>query len=186
MVYSVLSMKSRQISVDVRNKSILLVLLLGFAFPWVAGAQITVQGDLAHELELLPGMTHSGSIVLRNGGTTPAEVKMYQTDYRSEVPRQHFYEDPGTTPRSNAAWISISPMRFTVPAGESYTVSYVLEVPADSSLGGTFWSVLMIEPIPPESPESVDAVPNETSVGIITLIRYGFKFVTHIGTSGTV
>jgi len=77
-------------------------------------------------------------------------------------------------------------MRVTVPVGETYTVSYVIEVPPDPSLSGSYWSVLMIQPVPSESPESVEADPNETTVGVITVIRYGFRFITHIGTSGTV
>lgn len=163
----------------------IIVILAVFITALPAHAQVSVRGDLHRELEVLPGTTHSGTIVLENYDTKPAEVKLYQTDYRTESPGQNFYETPGSHPRSNAGWISISPMRFTIPAGETYSVTYVLEVPADPDLTGSYWSVLMIEAIPPESPESAEADPNQSTVGIITVIRYAFGFVTHIGTTGT-
>jgi len=149
-------------------------------------AQVSVHGNLTRELEVLPGSTHSGTIVLENYDTKPAEVKLYQTDYRTESPGQNFYDSPGSHPRSNAAWVSISPMRFTIPPGQTYTVPYVLEVPLDPDLSGSYWSVLMIEAIPPESPESIEADPNETTVGIVTVIRYAYGFITHVGNTGTI
>ena len=167
-----------------KNRSWLVIVFL-FWSAWSASGQVTVQGPLTHEVELLPGGSHSGIIVLQNTGNRTEEVKLYQTDYRSQSPGQHFYEDPGTSARSNADWISTSPKRFTVPPGERYGISYVMEVPGDPSLSGTYWSVLMIEPVPAQSPESYDADPEKTSVGIITLLRYAVRFVTHIGTTGT-
>lgn len=165
---------------------LLLALMVSTALPATIAAQVSVDGALSHEMELQPGGVHSGTITLLNSGSRLEEVKLYQMDYRSESPGRNYYEDPGVNPRSNAAWISTSPKRFSIPPGESYTISYVLEVPADDTLTGTYWSILMMEPIPPESPESQEADPEEMTVGIQTRIRYAFNFVTHIGTSGTV
>jgi len=145
-----------------------------------------LRGELTHEFSLLPGSSHYGTIDLQNTGTQIEEVKLYQTDYRSSGDGKSFYEDPGTNPRSNASWISLSPRRFFVPPGETYTISYAISIPDDETMEGTYWSVLMIEPVPPESPESQQADPSETSVGIRTVLRYGLRFVTHIGDTGTV
>ena len=163
---------------------ILLTLLIGSATS--IGAEISVRGRLTHELELLPGSTHSGTIVIQNVGNRTEEVKLYQTDYRSESPSFHHYEDAGTNQRSNSSWISFSPSRFTVPPDQSHTISYVLEVPMDESLSGTYWSVLMVEAIPPESPESIEADPDRPRVAVLQLIRYAVRLITHIDSTGTV
>jgi hypothetical protein len=149
-------------------------------------AQVGVMGPLTYEVEVRPGHTHSGTIVLQNNGAALAEVKLYQTDYRTEGFGSHYYDDPGTNPRSNASWVHISPMRFSIPAGENYTISYVMEIPADDTLNGTYWSMLMVEPIPAQSPESTQAEPDAFAVGIVTVFRYAVALVAHIDNTGTV
>lgn len=178
------AMKSCHKRIARRNQALLIAILL-LILPSSLFSDVSVQGSLTHELELLPGSTHAGVIVLYNSGPETQEVKLYQTDYRSQSPGQNYYEEPGTNPRSNSSWVTFSSQRLTVPAGESFSVPYVLEVPLDPSLSGTYWSVLMVEPIPPESPESVTSDPNQVTFGIRTVFRYALRFITHIGTSGT-
>jgi hypothetical protein len=45
-----------------------------------AGAAVTVASDLTHEHVARPGEQYRGTILLRNGSSTPGEVKLYQTD----------------------------------------------------------------------------------------------------------
>jgi hypothetical protein len=169
---------------SLRRIAALIVLLCGWAAP--ASAQVSVSGPLTVDVELEPGTTHTGTIVLENVGPKPAEVKLYQTDYRSESPALYFYDDPGSTPRSNASWIAVSPLRFSVPAESQYTVSFTIEVPADPSLSGTYWSMLMVEPVPPGSPESATAPEGEVALGVVTILRYGVRMITNVGEPGTV
>lgn len=44
----------------------------------------------------------------------------------------------------------------------------------------------MVEPIPAGSPESVSAPEGEVAVGVITVLRYAVRLVTHVGQEGTV
>lgn len=163
-----------------------LVVVIGLIFAVLPmSADVGVRGDLIHELELESGTTHSGSVTLENYSDRFVEVKLYQTDFRSESPETYFYEDPGSHGRSNANWIDVSPNRVTIASGETFAVSYVIRVPENIELEGTYWSVLMVEPIAADSPESVESDPNETTVGIRTVIRYGVKLVTNIGSTGT-
>ena len=149
-------------------------------------AQVSVNSPLTIELEVLPGSRHTGTIVLENVGSVREEVRLYQTDYRSERPASFHYESPGGHARSNASWISVAPLRFSIPPGARYLVPYTIDIPADATLSGTFWSVLMIEPIPPASPESAAAAPDQVAVGVVTLLRYAVRLVTHIGETGAV
>ena len=163
-----------------------IVILLGGAFAPSLAAQVSVNGPLSVEVELEPGSRHTGTIILENQGQRMEEVKLYQTDYRSESPSRHFYEDPATNPRSNASWISVGPLRITIPPESRYTVPFTIDVPPDQTLSGTYWSVLMVEPVPARSPESAAAADREVTVGVVTLIRYAVRLVTHVGEAGTV
>lgn len=145
-------------------------------------AIIAVMGDLSHERTSAPGETYSGTIVVRNMGDSPEEVKIYQTDYRFNCEGKSFYDEPGNHPRSNAGWITFSPKRVMIPPKEEMSIQFMVEVPASDSLFGTYWSVLMVEPIPRSSPES--SLPERT-LGIQTVVRYAIQIVTHIGDTGT-
>lgn len=144
-------------------------------------ADITIEGSLTHEYSAEPGETIDGSISIQNSGSEPEEVKLFLTDYSSSADGSHYYLDPNTTPRSNASWITLSPQRVTIPAGETYSARYSLTTPNDKTLGGTYWSMLMIEPIPKDSPESSGYDPEQATVGITTVLRYGIRMITHFG-----
>jgi hypothetical protein len=171
---------------DLYHRRRLVFLALAVVLAGSATAQITVEGSLTQRVELEPGASHSAVIVVKNLGENPADVRLIQYDYRRDALGQRYYTEPRSLERSNAEWISISPRRFTIPAGEDHSISYVLTVPSDQSLDGSYWSMLMIEPVPDASPESSDFDPEETSVGITTLVRYAVLFVTNIGASGTI
>lgn len=154
--------------------------ILGVAFS--AQGMIAVMGDLTHERISSPGETYSETIVVRNLGDSPEEVKIYQTDYRFNCEGKSFYDEPSNFPRSNAGWIAFSPKRLMIPPKEEMSIQFVVQVPALDSLFGTYWSVIMVEPIPRSSMES--SLPERT-LGVQTVVRYAIQIVTHIGDTGT-
>jgi hypothetical protein len=44
----------------------------------------------------------------------------------------------------------------------------------------------MVEPIPGESPESKDFDPEKTSMGVMTVLRFAIRMITHMGGTGSV
>jgi len=161
---------------------ILRILLVAVA----AHGQIFIEGSLAHDREVEPGQSYSGTIEVGNAGTEEQAVRVYQTDYLFNAQGETFYGEAGSLPRSNGLWISVFPSRFTVPAKGSVAVTYRIEVPVDPNLRGTYWSMLMVEGIPPDSLEAnADEEPPEPSIGIRQLLRYGIQIVTDIGSTGS-
>jgi hypothetical protein len=159
------------------------VILLTFCL--VAQAGVVIVGSLIHEKETGIGETYTGQIVASNNSDDkPQEVKLYQQDYFFEAEGKIFYNEPGTQIRSNAKWITYSPARFIIPPKENLIINYSIKVPNDPSLKGTYWSVLMVEGVPEESPESALSTTRQIQVGIIQLIRYSIQLVSHIGTTG--
>ncbi len=152
-----------------------LVLLLAGAS---ARADLSIDGDLAHEFAAAPGQRFEGVITIINAGGKPAQAKIYQTDYHFEAGGVNYFDDPGTRPRSNAKWISVAPKSVTVPAGQRAIVSFSVAVPNDPSLFGSYWSMIMVEEVNDASADP------KARMSITQVVRYGIQVVTTIGATG--
>ncbi|MFE8034074.1 hypothetical protein [Thiohalocapsa marina] len=148
-----------------------------------AHAGVIVQSDMTQEHRAQPGERYRGTIVLRNPGDTTAEAKLYQTDYGFDAEGRNDYGPPGQLPRSNAGWISLTREVVTVPPKGTERIDYEVKVPSGDQLSGTYWSMLMVEPIPETSRESAADLPEGTT-SVTQLLRFGIQLVTHIGSSG--
>jgi hypothetical protein len=165
----------------IRYKTILLAALL--ILPGTAArAAVSVVGDLSDERNVKPGESYSGTIVVRGMSDVPEEIKIYAADYLFSSDGKSYYNEPGSAARSNARWITFSPVRVLVPPQQDVTINYTVKVPAADSLIGTYWSILMIEPIPKASAE---AGGGERTIGITAVTRYAYQIITNIGDSGT-
>jgi len=146
-----------------------------------ASAQITVRGRLAHDTPAMPGQEITGSILVDNETMDIQQARVYQTDYLFFADGTNAYNEPGTSARSNARWVSWSPQAVTVPPNGSVTISYRIAVPADAD-PGSYWSMLMVEAIDPESAESTlgDEPPADREVGFRQVTRYGVQVAVHV------
>lgn len=166
-----------------RTRLATVLALLLAAGPGRAG--INVVGGLGRELVLQPGARSEGRILLRNSGPQAQQVSIYQTDYRFWCDGRSEYGEPGTTPRSNATWLTVTPRQLTVPAGGTESVHYAVHVPEDPALIGTYWSIIMVEPLatPEASSDRIDD--GQHRMGLRAVVRYGVQVVTHISDTGT-
>jgi len=163
-----------------RRAEIISILCIVLSFPWSVRAGIAVLGGLTHERSVLPGEMYRGTVVIRNDGEEQEEVKIYQSDYLFFCDGSNAYGEPGEVPRSNAEWIEFRPSRVTVPPHEDVEVHYSLQVPYDLGLIGTYWSMLMVEPVP----DPLKAREQQEGVSIKVLVRYAIQIITHIGATG--
>ncbi|MBI2298715.1 MAG: hypothetical protein HYU66_07155 [Armatimonadetes bacterium] len=160
------------------------MLLLGQAAT-PARAGISVVGGLSRESVVRPGARTEGRIVLRNTGSETQQVRVFQTDYRFTCDGRNDYGEPGSTPRSNARWLALTPSQLTVPAGATESAYYTLHVPDDPTLTGTYWSIVMVEPIPGQALEPPRPDEGKAKLGLQSVVRYGIQIVTHIADTGT-
>lgn len=170
-------------------KKVLLFVTLFFVSAQFCCAGILVIGGLSREKTVNRGEKYEGLIYLKNTGDRANEIKVYQTDYLFFDDGKNFYGDPGSNPRSNAQWLSLGPKRISIPSGDTVSVYYTVNVPNDPELTGSYWSMIMVEPIPETSPESTLENAKEEKQGIKfgvqTIIRYGIQIVTEIDDTGT-
>lgn len=139
-------------------------------------------GTLTLEREARPGEVYRGTLQLLNSDTIARTASVYQTDYLFYSDGSNTFSDPGSMPRSNASWLTFSPHEVEVPPQQSALVSYEIHVPADSTLQGTYWSMLMIE----EIEEAVHAALHlrKHQAGVRQVVRYGVQCVTQIAETG--
>jgi hypothetical protein len=152
----------------------------------LAAAQVALVSSATEQFVARAGEEYTGVARVRNMGAVPQEAKVYLADYRPEADGRARFPEPGSSTRSNAPWITVSPSRLVIPPGETVDVSYRVTVPADAPLSGSYWSMLMIEGIPSSSDESAHRTPSRgrTEVAIRATVRYGVQLVTHVGESG--
>ncbi|MGE5558832.1 MAG: hypothetical protein ACM3WV_09495 [Bacillota bacterium] len=161
--------------------------LTAFILLWLASysfANISVAGSLSHEKTAQPGTIYEGVIELNNPDKVSSEVKIYATDYLFYADGRNIYGLPGTNPLSNAEWITLSEQRATVPPQNKVPVHYTVKVPQDQNLKGTYWSMVMIEPVKKAGISGTTPKKNRTTLGVSVQIRYGVQLITNIGNTG--
>jgi len=154
----------------------------------VAQAAVSIEGPLTHKKVIEPGQTYRGAIQVRNSANKMAEVRVYQRNYLSNAKGERLYlslSNKKGAKRSNAHWISFRPEILRVPPKSVAAVHYIVRVPKSRHLEGTYWSVLMVEPIPESSPLSSKKRKKEVSVGIQQVMRFAIQMVSQIGDTGT-
>lgn len=155
-------------------------LFLFIAFAGVSAyGEISVEGELYRERTVTAGQRYEGAITVSNNGDAKRKVKIYQTDYKTHSSGEIVYGDPGNQPRSNANWVEFERNELQIAAGSKSSFRYEITVP-DKELSGSYWSTIMVEPVPEET--------NQNQQGGTTLtqtIRYCIKIVTNIEDTGS-
>jgi len=162
-------------------KALTVFCLFVLSFAYFCSAKVIVVGKLTHEQNLPPGQPFDGTIVLENTAESDAEVRVYQTDYWFTADGLSRYDPPGTISRSNATWLSLSDEYITIPAGQRFPLFYQGNVPSDTSLSGTYWSMIMVEPVSDFSYDTIADADHRVRMGITTKTRYGIQVITNIG-----
>lgn len=135
-------------------------------------ASIVITNGLTHSYKLKEGTLQKGIITIENTADIAQNVKLYQQDYSYNATGTSFYEDYGKNKRSNLKWIKLNTNLLKIEGRSRANVSYEILIP-ENTLAGSFWSVVMVEPVD-------DIVPNDVKNGIQlkTLIRYSIQIVT--------
>jgi hypothetical protein len=160
-------------------------LVLFFFLAPAASAQIHVVGGLTRQVKLSPGEQAQGRIIVHNSSNENRVARAYLTDYQSFADGTVRYGEAGKLSRSNAGWVHIVPREVNVPAGGNASFHFIVRVPEDTTLKGTYWSMLMVEPVAPEvlTPPPAQKK-NHTAMRIRAITRTGIHIATHIGDTG--
>ncbi len=168
-----------------KNKVNIILIFLVFLLmnSYIVTAGIFVSDELTHKYISTFSEEIEGTILIKNNEQEPNEAIIYQTDYLYNAEGENIFERPGTLPRSNAKWIDVSPRHIVVPAnGEAY-INYKIFVPQDTSLRGTYWSVIMVEPVNKSSQDN-DTKDGDVKIGLNIKTRYGIRVINSMEGAG--
>lgn len=166
------------------RKVILACSLLSFAAGAAFAGGVQVLSGLTREATLEPGGKTEGRIVVRNTDDKTWQVNAYLRDYLFYYDGRNDFGEPGTTPRSNCGWTTVGPKRLVLPPGQTASIYYTIQAPQDDKLFGTYWGVLMIEPVLQGTPAPLETEDGKVKIGLRTITRYAVQLVTNIGGDG--
>ncbi|HET9571267.1 MAG TPA: hypothetical protein VFP20_07675 [Bacteroidales bacterium] len=152
---------------------VLLLICLTFYSP-KGYASVEVVGALKQVFSTNPGETVKGQIQIQNSDDKDQEVRIYQTDYLFNFKDQTYYENAGSTKRSNANWISYSPKTVVLKGKDKKTIDFEIKAPTGDSIKGTYWSIIMVEGVEPINPQK------SGDLNIRTATRYAVQVVNEI------
>lgn len=124
------------------------------------------------------GSEIKGTIYLLNAGDEVLKIKIYPKDYSMNLRGDILFPEPGMLARSNASWVQLPYTYLEVPPFAYFPVNYVLKIPKDSSLQGSYWSVIMLE-----SSEDAHATSVEGTT-IQALKRIAYQVIAEVGDLG--
>ncbi|PNS37464.1 MULTISPECIES: hypothetical protein [unclassified Mesotoga] len=138
-------------------------------------ADVLIINGLTHIFAASSGQVLSGRIELQNNASEPAIVRFYLTDYFFHHTGSTEYPEAGSLQRSNANWIELQAPEVTVPGNSNMTYSFSVIVPSDENLSGTYWGVIMVEPMIAFADEELEGITVRTKT------RYAVQVVTNFG-----
>jgi hypothetical protein len=164
------------------------VLLLATACAVVAAppaaAQLKLYTDFIRQHDARPGETVEGTITVQNQTAEPQEIRITLADYTFSYDTTAIGLAPGSLPRSNAGWISVTPDFLAVAPHGTAQLSYTLTVPPSTPAGppeGTYWSTIIVEPVPRGSAESSA---EQVDIHLVRVVQYVIQVVSHIRDTG--
>jgi hypothetical protein len=140
-------------------------------------------GDLSREKEVSIGSSYEDKVVLKNiNDSLYYSIRVYQTDYLSFCNDSYEYPEISKrkVSRSNSSWISFSPSSIAIAPQSYATVNYMVAVPNDTNLTGSYWSMIMLE-----IEGSMDnPLKSKNNIMMSSKFRYAITVVVHISNSG--
>ncbi|AQX84190.1 DUF3324 domain-containing protein [Elizabethkingia sp. HX WHF] len=143
-------------------------------------ASIVVLNGLTHNYKVENGHVYKGKIAIENTGSTSQNVKIYLQDFSYKSDGSVNYTIPLTNTKTNADWIKLNTNLLTLKAKEKTEVFYEIVVPDKITQAGSYWSVLIVEPVD-------DIKPSDKKIGvsITSVVRYAIQVITDYKTENT-
>lgn len=153
---------------------LLITFMLQFAFLHVG---IVVLNGLTHSYKIENGKVYKGKIAIENTSSTPQNVKLFLQDFTYHADGTFNYTELHTNNRTNGNWIKLNTNLVTLKGKEKTEVFYEITVPNQALDPGSYWSVIIVEPVDDIKPSD-----NKPGVNITSVVRYAVQVITDIET----
>ena len=149
---------------------LLITLILQFSF---LHAGIVILNGLTHSYQVENGKVYKGKVAIENTGTSPQAVKLFLQDFAYHADGTINYTALRTNKRSNGEWIKLNTNLVTLKGKEKTEVLYEITVPNQTAAPGSYWSVIIVEPV-----EEIKPSEHKAGVSITSVIRYAIQIIT--------
>ncbi|MGE8514079.1 MAG: WxL protein host-binding domain-containing protein [Chryseobacterium culicis] len=153
---------------------LLITLILQFSF---LHAGIVILNGLTHSYKIENGKIYKGKVAIENTGSTPQSVKIFLQDYTYHADGTTNYTALHTNTRSNGEWLKLNTNLVTLKGKEKTEIFYEITVPNQAMDPGSYWSVIIIEPV-----EEIKPSDSKPGVSITSIIRYAIQVITDFET----
>ncbi|MEH7888555.1 WxL protein host-binding domain-containing protein [Elizabethkingia meningoseptica] len=136
-------------------------------------AGIVVLNGLTHNYKVENGQVYKGKIAIENTGDTPQNIKLYLQDLSYQANGSITYSSPHTNARTNSGWIKLNTDLVALKAKEKTEVYYEITVPDQAPQPGSYWSVIIVEPVDDIKPSN-----EKPGISISSVVRYAIQVIT--------
>lgn len=143
-------------------------------------ASIVVLNGLTHFYKVENGQVYKGKVTLQNTGNTVQSVKIFLQDFSYHSDGTTYYTAPHTNEKSNTDWIKLNTNLVSLKAKEKTEVYFEINVPAKIAQSGTYWSVIIVEPVDDIKPSN-----DSQGISITSIVRYAIQVITDFDTENT-
>jgi P pilus assembly chaperone PapD len=150
-----------------KTLSITTMLFFFFLTPFVMQAQELEVTPGTMMFTINPGSSQTQQVYVRNKGNKPQNFVFNLADWLVDESGETKYFAQGTTARSCAEWITVSPALVTLQPNESANINVTMLVPNDES--STRWAVLFVQSA--EETTGAQAVDKEVQMGLKVAAR---------------
>lgn len=138
---------------------------------------VSVASSLRNVHQASPGETQVIEITLKNTGEAAAAATIVHVDFVLDDQGDPIERPLHSLATSNASWSEVA-SQVEVPARGTIDVPVTVEVPPDAE-AGTYWSMLMVEPVGTTvDQENVEAGVRTT---VTVSFRFGVTLITNVG-----
>ncbi|UTX46958.1 WxL protein host-binding domain-containing protein [Chryseobacterium sp. MA9] len=153
---------------------LLITLILQFSF---LHAGIVILNGLTHSYKIENGKVYKGKVAIENTSNNPQSVKLFLQDFAYHADGTINYSALHTNKRTNGEWIKLNTNLITLKGKEKTEVFYEITVPNQARDSGSYWSVIIVEPV-----EDIKPNDNKPGVNITSVIRYAIQVITDFET----
>ncbi|WP_261510143.1 DUF916 and DUF3324 domain-containing protein [Chryseobacterium paludis] len=136
-------------------------------------ASIVILNGLTHNYKVENGQVYKGKIAIENTDNKPQSIKIFLQDFTYQANGTISYTAPHTNEKTNSDWIKLNTNYLSLKAKEKTEVYYEITVPDQISEAGSYWSVIIVEPVDDIKPSN-----NSAGVNITSIVRYAIQVIT--------
>ena len=155
-------------------KRILLLMILILQFGTLH-ASIVILNGLTHNYKVEKGQVYKGKINLENTDNKPQNVKIFLQDFNYKSDGSIHYTTPHTNEKTNSDWIKLNTDLITLKAKEKTEIYYEITIPNQVIQAGSYWSVIIVEPV-----EDIKPADTKEGINITSIVRYAIQIITDI------